>query len=182
MKNRGRGSKAKGAAFERQICQALSLWITADKKTDCFWRSAMSGGRATVGRKRGRDHSRQAGDICAIAPEGHRLTDKYYIECKFYRDLNFGAFLFGAGPLAAFWRKTVEEAGHYSRDPLLIARQNRGPIVLLSAHAFGDYATTPSIPPIAIIYADNLIHPVAHIYLFSAIMHGECSIEEGSKS
>jgi len=42
------GGKAKGASFERDICRRLSLWVSAGKQEDVFWRSAMSGGRSTV--------------------------------------------------------------------------------------------------------------------------------------
>lgn len=127
------GSKAKGAQFEREVCVKLSLWITRGRKRDVFWRSAMSGGRATLGGRRGHDLARQAGDICAVAPEGHALTDKYYIECKHLRRSAYrlDLLLLGFGPLALIWKRTVSEARKYGRAPMLIAKQNGSPALAL---------------------------------------------------
>jgi hypothetical protein len=78
------GGKGKGSSFERKVCVLLSLWVTNGKKKDAFWRSSMSGGRATIHVKRG-DKNRQAGDIAAVAPEGHQFTDVFFAECKHVR-------------------------------------------------------------------------------------------------
>jgi hypothetical protein len=72
-------SKAKGSSFERDICKRLSLWVSDGEEQDCFWRSAMSGGRSTVANRRGVKLNRQAGDITSTSPEGHALTDKFFI-------------------------------------------------------------------------------------------------------
>lgn len=138
------GGKAKGASFERDVCKKLSLWITQGKREDCFWRSAMSGGRATVGRRKGADHQRQAGDITATSPEGHVLTDKWYIECKNVKDLAITAALFnGIGALAKFWLEAVEQATHFKRMPMIIAKQNMQKTVVIvpSAHLINPYGT-----------------------------------------
>ena len=119
----GSRSKAKGSSFERLVCKKLSLWVTHGERDDCFWRSAMSGGRATVSRKKGGD-VRQAGDITAVAEEGLPLTDRAYIECKAYRDLMVAQFLLGRGTLFKFWRHTCKEAKHYRKVPVLIVKQN----------------------------------------------------------
>lgn len=124
--------KQKGSAFERKVCKALSLWVSGGEREDLFWRSAMSGGRATVGRKAGKDHAKHAGDITATDPEGHRLTDAWYVECKSYRDLAImSGMLTGVGKLAKFWRETCEQATHYKRMPMLIAHQNQQPTIVL---------------------------------------------------
>lgn len=129
------GGKRKGAAFERQVCVALSLWVTGGEKKDVFWRSAMSGGRATVIRKRG-GVNRQAGDIAAVAPEGTALVAEFFVEAKKVRDLRVGAFLFnGNGTLASFWKKACREARKHGREPMLIACQNNfGTLVILKRH------------------------------------------------
>jgi hypothetical protein len=125
--------KQKGSAFEREVCKKLSLWVSHGKSVDLFWRSAMSGGRATVARTRGRV-VRQAGDITAVAPEGHALTDLTYIECKFYRDLDIESFLIHEkGKLAGFWRSTKINAKVNVKAPWLIAKQNRLPTLLITA-------------------------------------------------
>lgn len=123
--------KQKGGQFERDICRKLSLWVSRGKKTDLYWRSAMSGGRATVGRNKG-ESIRQAGDITCVAPEGHMLTDRFYIECKFYKNLDILSFIFkNKGKLAQFWKETKREADRHDRLPMLIAKQNNFPIILI---------------------------------------------------
>src|ERR1039458_9196081 len=119
MKKRG-GGKQKGAAFERKICQELSVWVSEGKRKDLYWRSAMSGGRATLGKRRGEDLAHQAGDICAVHPDGHVLTDSYFIECKHYRNLEFDRFLFGEGKLGKFWKVASAQAESHGRIPMLI--------------------------------------------------------------
>jgi len=124
--------KQKGSAFERKVCKQLSLWVSNGESEDLFWRSAMSGGRATVGARKGKHHVRHAGDISATSPEGHLLTDQWYVECKAYRNLRIGsAFLKGAGPLIGFWDTAVLEAGRYDKLPMLIAKQNQTPVFVL---------------------------------------------------
>lgn len=125
---KGRG-KQKGSAFERDICKRLSLWVTDGERKDCFWRSALSGGRATVSK----GEVRQAGDICSVSSEGHSLTDRYYIECKSYADLQMQQFiLHGKGKLSAFWLEAIKQSKKYNRLPILIAKQNLYPPVFIS--------------------------------------------------
>lgn len=123
--------KAKGGAFERLICVKLSKWVSEGDKDDLFWRSAMSGGRATVGAKKGVQRNAQSGDISAIAPEGHRLTNHFSIECKTYLDLALEGLLFEkkAG-IVSFWKQTQRDALNSKKMPMLIAKQNRSPILL----------------------------------------------------
>lgn len=129
---RGGFGKRKGSAFERQVCKDLSLWLTGGKSTDVLWRSAMSGGRATVGLKRG-EVIRQAGDICAVAPEGHDFCERFFIECKHIKDLRLQTFVISnKGPLADFWAKVCEQAKHHRREPVLIAKSNLVPTLLIT--------------------------------------------------
>jgi len=126
---RGHG---KGASFERDVCRALSLWVSAGERKDLFWRAAMSGGRATVARKRG-EKVHQAGDITAVHAEGHKLTDDVYIECKHYRDLELDSFIVcGTGKLTRFWRETLKKAAQNQRYPMLIAKQNFLPTLVIT--------------------------------------------------
>jgi hypothetical protein len=127
------GGKAKGSQFERDICVKLSLWVSAGKRKDLFWRSAMSGGRATVSR----GEVRQAGDITSVAAEGHILTDYCYIECKFVKDLGLTSFILdNKGALATYWKVALREAKSYKREPILIAKQNLLPPLVI-AQKFG---------------------------------------------
>lgn len=123
-KGKAGAGKRKGSAFEREICKRLSMWVSGGKKTDLFWRSAMSGGRATVARKSGKV-VRQAGDICATTPEGHVLTDAWYLECKSYKQIDFAQFVLSdTGKLAQWWKRAKSEARHYGKEPVLIVKQN----------------------------------------------------------
>lgn len=94
----------------------------------------MSGGRATVAFKRDRTRlDRQAGDICAISPEGHALTDLYFLECKHRRSIDFQQFvLSNRGQLARWWAKTVLEAKRHKREPVLIIHGNHMPILVIT--------------------------------------------------
>lgn len=122
--------KSKGSAFERSCCVALSLWVSGGKQEDCYWRSSMSGGRSTVAARRGTRLAAQAGDISCIHPVGAPLTDKFYLECKAYRDLKFVGLLKGKGHLVEFWAETVIQARNYGKLPMLIAKQNQQPTVV----------------------------------------------------
>lgn len=127
------GGKQKGAAFERDICVRLSQWVTQGRREDLFWRSAMSGGRATVAKRRGSNLASQAGDISAVHKLGHVLTSDFYFELKHVKDLGLDSFITKSiGPLAQYWRTACKEANRYTKEPILIVRQNRLPILLLS--------------------------------------------------
>lgn len=120
--------KQKGSAFERLVCKRLSLWITQGQQEDVFWRSAMSGGRAT--NMRARRHwvhgGHATGDICAVGEVGHEFTDTWFIELKFYKDLSILSFVLGLekGTLHQFWTVARREAQKHKKLPMLIAKQN----------------------------------------------------------
>lgn len=129
---RGVNSKQKGSAFERKICEALSLWASNGVSKDWYWRAAMSGGRATIHQRSGRD-IKACGDICAVSPEGHALTDVFFIETKAYKDLSLDKFLLeNKGPLARFWEVCKQQAADHKRCPMLIAKENNKPIVVVT--------------------------------------------------
>jgi len=141
---RSGGGKAKGSEFERHVCKQLSLWITHGKKQDIFWRSAMSGGRATVALNFDIVLSAQAGDVSAVHEEGYKFTNKYYVEIKFYKDLEYKSLLLNnTGKFAKFWEHdTCEQARRYSKLPMFIAKENRQPIMIglntIGVQNFGD--------------------------------------------
>lgn len=160
----GSSSKAKGSAFERSVCRKLSLWITSGARADCFWRTSLSGGRATVAHKRGRD-VRQAGDITAVAEEGYRLTNLVYIECKHYAQIQLDSFILtNKGHLAEFWRRTCKEAAKRGKEPWLIARQNHKPTILVTpfSHRLQVSLNTDAIA--------SLDARVCSLWLFDAVM------------
>lgn len=129
----GANSKQKGSAFEREICKALALWISDGERKDVFWRSATSGGRATIALTQGDTLSAQAGDISAVHELGHKLLNRFYIECKFYKDLEVGNLIFGThtGTLYQFIDHVTADAKRYSKHPMLIVKQNQRPTLMI---------------------------------------------------
>ena len=124
------GGKAKGAQFERDCCRMLSLWVSNGEQEDCFWRSAMSGGRSTVAFAKGKRLTAQAGDITCTSPTGMPFAKRFLAECKFYRDLDFLAAIDRKGRFAKFWRTISNEAVAHNRHPMLFAKQNRTPLFI----------------------------------------------------
>src|SRR5208282_1637383 len=101
---------------------ALSRWITHGTRADVLWRTAMSGGRATVFKNH--PEYRSGGDLTAVAQEGYAFCEEFYCEMKFLKSLNFHGLIKDCGKLVLIWRDTVKQAQHYGRSPLLIAREN----------------------------------------------------------
>lgn len=119
------GSNQKGAAFEREVCKKLSKWITDGNRDDIFWRSAMSGGRATISLKQGRQAIAQSGDICAIDSLGEKFLKSFYVECKHRKDLNLPhLFTKKQGQITQAIFKAQDEAFEYNKHLFLVARQN----------------------------------------------------------
>lgn len=78
---RGAG-KAKGGAFEREICVVLSEWWTSGDRDDVFYRSASSGGRATRRGAKRKATVGHYGDVAAMDEVGRPLLSLLVIECK----------------------------------------------------------------------------------------------------
>lgn len=75
----------KGSGYERDFCRRLSLWWSGGPKhgrDDLFWRSSMSGGRATVRGRKGKTTAGHYGDIAATDPMGAGLLKVFAVECK----------------------------------------------------------------------------------------------------
>lgn len=127
------GGKQKGAAFERQICKQLSRWVSGEEREDIFWRSAMSGGRATVMLKSNKKARAQVGDVSAVDSAGQIFIDKFYVECKFLKDLNLGAFITrqSLGGIVQIWRDLIGDSAQYDKFPFLVAKQNQYPTLLI---------------------------------------------------
>ena len=119
------GGKSKGASFEREVCVLLSKWLSNGTQEDIFWRSALSGGRATVAFKRGKRLASQVGDISCIHPIGNHFISSFAPECKNYANLDWQGLLTGKGKLLQFWNEIKNQASRYDKHPFLIARQNR---------------------------------------------------------
>ena len=119
------GGHAKGAQWEREVCVILSKWLSSNTQDDIFWRSSLSGGRATTAFKKGKSFANQVGDISCIHPMGQHFIDTFAIENKFYAKLDYEGLLSGRGKLLAFWAEIDSQAKRYNKLPFLVCRQNR---------------------------------------------------------
>lgn len=126
------GSKRKGAQFERDICTKLSLWASNGQYKDWFWRSAMSGGRATVMAHEGMSHT-QTSDISPIHAEAFSFIDRYSVELKFVKNLRIDNLIkLGKEGLPSFWEQVKNDAKSTEKYPVLIAKQNfMNPIICI---------------------------------------------------
>ncbi len=141
MASPGYGGK-KGAAYERTIAVMFSLWISEGTREDLLWRTAMSGGRATVKRSRGKKAEAQAGDLGSIDPMADWFTSTFLMELKRYHSFEWHRDV--AEPTSATSQKatkrpleiflhTMEEAklaGRYA--PMVILRGDRCPDLVMT--------------------------------------------------
>jgi len=125
----GPKSHQKGSTYERDICRRLSLWVSNRLRQDVFWRTAMSGGRATMRSRLAPNASpftAQAGDISAIHPWGHLLLDLFTVECKYWRDLHLEHLIFDqAGYIGKLWIEPNKTAALHKREPFVVLKQNQ---------------------------------------------------------
>lgn len=133
-------SKEKGSSFERACATRLSMWVSDMQRDDVFWRSAMSGGRYTV-RSRSEskaDFSAHSGDLVATHPLGNLLIALFVVECKFWRSLSLEPLFFDRKcDLRTAWEKVVEEAQQGNKCPMMLAKQNQRPeLMLLTAEGY----------------------------------------------
>lgn len=143
---RAGGGKAKGASFEREVCKRLSLWLSNGQRSDLLWRSAMSGGRATVQVNSGKVNLTQSGDVSAVGAGAYEFCERTFIEVKHYRDLSIARGLVcRTGSLANFWTIAQREATWYGKAPLLIARQNLYPTLAITDFGSGIFEGDPVI-------------------------------------
>lgn len=129
----GQGGK-KGAGMEREVCRKLSMWVTNGDRDDVFWRSAMSGGRAAIGLKSGKLREAQVGDVSAVHGRGIAFLKAFLVEIKFYKNLRVESLIYGlpkTGSLIQFWAQLVKDSSTYCKYPMLIAKQNMKPTLLI---------------------------------------------------
>lgn len=169
---RAGAGKSKGASFEREVCRRLSLYLSGGRRDDLLWRSAMSGGRATIQFDAGRVNLTQSGDVTAVGMEAYDFVERTFVEVKHYRDLRIArSIVCGTGDLVAFWKKTVEESSKYGKRPMLVARQNLYPTLVVtksSDDVFGD--------PVMIV----LNHWQAHVRLFDEVTKVRIPLQRGA--
>jgi hypothetical protein len=155
------GGKAKGGAFEREVCKRLSLWLSQGRRSDLLWRSSMSGGRATVQMNAGKINLAQSGDVSAIGQEAYGFCEQTFVEIKHVKNLGIGrGFVCETGPLIGFWKIACREAERYGKRTLLVARQNLYPTLAISKIVDGIFSDNPLI----VLHRWN-----AHVFLFDEV-------------
>ena len=134
---------AKGGEFERQMSKDLSLWWNNGERDDVFWRTAMSGGRATVRGRQGKQTFGACGDIQAVDPVGQPLTRLCTIELKRgYTNTSFGDVLeIRETKTQQPWEMFVEqamEAAQRARTPhwMLICKRDKRQAMLFIPRDF----------------------------------------------
>lgn len=130
-------SNQKGAQFEIWLCRRLTQWVTGQPKPEVFWRSAVSGAKATIDAAAGRE-AVMGGDIIAIAPAARFFCDRYSVEAK--KRAVYGDFLgVMSGSLKtglwAWWLQCCRDAARDGKQPFLVFKENRSPVYLMTACA-----------------------------------------------
>lgn len=125
-------SSRKGAGFERTVAKRLSLWLSCGERDDLLWRTAMSGGRATLQRQKGKRASAQAGDIGSIDEASSWFTQRFFVEAKHLKDMNLTSFILKRqGILYNNLKKARGEAEEEGKSLFFVAKQNNYPDFLM---------------------------------------------------
>jgi len=150
--------KGKGSSFERQLCKMLSLWWSNGKRDDLYWRSSMSGGRATVRARKSKSTAGHYGDITSTDTVGRELTQLCVIEAKRgYQEHTVGDLVDATPankPQFEDWVEQAMEEQELAGTPgwLLITKRNNREIMvympwkfyhLFSAHGVPLYECRP---------------------------------------
>lgn len=141
-------SKQKGSDFERATGRALSLWLTDNERGDLFARNVLSGGVFTTNIKKGNTAELGTpGDLMANHPRAFRFLERFQVECKHKAKLDLEAFLFDyrAGSFLAKTLRGLRVQSHkLGSAPLVVAKQNNKPIILLTDGDVGELVAKAS--------------------------------------
>ncbi len=133
----------KGQAHERFICHRLSKWWTG-KEDSVFWRTANSGGRATV--RKGKATKGQHGDLTSTCPESAPFTELLVVEMKRGYSKNSAADLLdkpkkrlrrNEQPTRLLYEQWFEKAEHCQKASgayswiVIVKRDRKEPVVFL---------------------------------------------------
>lgn len=115
----------KGAKGERDVVGLLTQWWGQIEPDAQFKRTPKSGG---WGNADVRGDMKVAGDICTTSPRW-----PFTVEVKRREKWSFGAFTEGRlSPVWKWWRQCITAAAEEDRIPLLWARKNRQPWIVLA--------------------------------------------------
>jgi hypothetical protein len=134
VKIKRHGRPGKGAGFERLLCRTLSLWLSEGEHRDLFSRNVLSGGRFTLAAKQNRARG-MPGDVMPADPAAFAFASVFMVEAKHWRSLGLDQFILrptAKCPLLAAWNHAVADAKSVGLVPLLIAKQNNMPTLVMS--------------------------------------------------
>lgn len=130
-------SPGKGSGWEREVARRLSLWISKGEDANLFERNVGSGGAFTMAARRGGVRG-IPGDLMSVHPQSYQFLQKFFVEAKFWRDLNLEA---------ALWKKSGEfykviefnekQGKDSKRELIIIAKQNHKPPLLFMPYETG---------------------------------------------
>lgn len=129
--------KAKGSGFERDLARRLSLWVNGAEKPYVFWRTAGSGGLATIMA----ENADMGGDLMAIREEGRFLTNIFSIEAKCgYNDADAMLHLKNnkSTTIEDFWKQCCRDAERSHKYPCLIWKRKGYPTIIGFSRTIGD--------------------------------------------
>ncbi len=168
----------KGSEFERWVCKRLSTWWEPER-SDIFWRTSNSGGRATTRNKTGLSTKGQHGDICATDPIGQPLIDAITFELKRgYSQFSIMDVIdkpAGKRPLYREWMDKISRTSQIAGTlgwVLIVKRDQREPLVIASK--FPLIRVVKAWPPIHFdmrIPVGEIIDPVVVMTLESFLTH-----------
>lgn len=142
---KGKGSKEKGSAWERETGRLLSLWLTNGARPDIMSRNVLSGGSFTRAEGKGEISSRAPGDLMAAHPLAFQFLARYSIECKHLRDIGLMRYLLDPramselGQIIALARR---QAKHIKLNYMVIAKQNQYEPLIFVDGIIGDKMLT----------------------------------------
>lgn len=142
------GGRAKGANFERASCLQLSLWVSGGARGDLFTRNIGSGGKFTVAHKRG-EETGMPGDMMAGHHTAFDFCTLFSIECKHYADLELDKYLcdrLDKSFLGKVYTFTELQGRHAGLRPMVIAKQDRKPALVLIDNDIGDLMLDNAYP------------------------------------
>tara|TARA_R100000664_G_scaffold794_2_gene2334 strand:+ start:535 stop:1035 length:501 start_codon:yes stop_codon:yes gene_type:complete len=111
---RGRGSRNKGANFERQVARLLRKWLGDDWEVK----------RNPTDRQNGKAG---AGEFEIVGP----YTFPFAIECKAHESFDYSQLFRvpATGPFSGFWEQASKQAQSADKMPMLILKKNNGPVL-----------------------------------------------------
>ena len=166
MSKKVNGSR-KGSKFERDISKKISLWFSDGKRDDLLWRTAGSGARQTVRRKKGLKTEGGAGDLSSTSDETKILTDVICFELKNYADINPFQLLVGENKLVLGWWNNLKTTAEFEgKIPVLIIKQDYKTPIWITDETLKFHLGRAKVSPTCIIYQDYeelIVYPLESI-------------------